>query len=93
MSTWLSPAHGLAMIRVPDDTGGIARKASGTGKAQLARMQLHRQLPCREPDVGLDFGTPGSHRGPKAGAKPLSHPGIPHSYCLRQYFFQRSQRR
>ena len=23
-------------------------------------------------------GTPGSHPGPKAGAKPLSHPGIPH---------------
>ena len=25
----------------------------------------------------LDPGTPGSHSGPKAGAKPLSHPGIP----------------
>ena len=31
----------------------------------------------QEPDVGLDPGTPGSHPGPKAGAKPLSHPGIP----------------
>ena len=31
----------------------------------------------REPDVGLDPGTPGSHPGPKAGAKPLNHPGIP----------------
>ena len=31
----------------------------------------------REPDVGLDPGTPGSRPGPKAGAKPLSHPGIP----------------
>ena len=28
-------------------------------------------------DVGLDPGTPGSRLGPKAGAKPLSHPGIP----------------
>ena len=27
--------------------------------------------------VGLDPGSPGSHPGPKAGAKPLSHPGIP----------------
>ena len=27
--------------------------------------------------VGLNPGTPGSHPGPKAGAKPLSHPGIP----------------
>ena len=36
-----------------------------------------KQDPCREPDVGLDPGTPGSRPGPKAGAKPLSHPGIP----------------
>ena len=34
--------------------------------------------PCREPNVGLDPGTPGSCPGLKAGAKPLSHPGIPH---------------
>ena len=27
--------------------------------------------------MGLDPGTPGSCPGPKAGAKPLSHPGIP----------------
>ena len=31
----------------------------------------------REPDVGFDPGSPGSHPGPKAGAKPLCHPGIP----------------
>ena len=30
-----------------------------------------------EPDVGFDPGSPGSHPGPKAGAKPLRHPGIP----------------
>ena len=29
----------------------------------------------REPDVGFDPGSPGSRPGPKAGAKPLSHPG------------------
>ena len=39
--------------------------------------QREKQAPCREPDVGLDPGTPGSHPGPKAGAKLLSHPGIP----------------
>ena len=43
--------------------------------------QRHRrgekQAPCREPDVGLDPWTPGSRPEPKAGAKPLSHPGDP----------------
>ncbi|XP_048959225.1 L-seryl-tRNA(Sec) kinase isoform X1 [Canis lupus dingo] len=33
----------------------------------------------REPDVGFDPGSPGSRPGPKAGAKPLRHPGIPPS--------------
>ena len=32
-----------------------------------------------EPDVGFDPGSPGSRPGPKAGAKPLRHPGIPTS--------------
>ena len=31
----------------------------------------------REPNVGFDPGSPGSRPGPKAGAKPLRHPGIP----------------
>ena len=39
--------------------------------------QREKQAPCREPDVGLDPGTPGSCLEPKAGAKPLCHPGIP----------------
>ena len=30
-----------------------------------------------EPDVGFDPGSPGLRPGPKAGAKPLRHPGIP----------------
>ena len=33
-----------------------------------------------EPDVGFDPGSPGSHPGPKAGAKPLHHPGIPTAF-------------
>ena len=36
-----------------------------------------KQAPGREPDVGLDPESPGSHPGPKAGVKPLYHPGIP----------------
>ena len=31
----------------------------------------------REPDVGFDPRSPGPRPGPKAGAKPLHHPGIP----------------
>ena len=44
----------------------------------------------REPDVGFDPGSPGLHPGPKAGAKPLHHPGIPicfNSYLNRYIFF------
>ena len=41
------------------------------------QRQKEKQAPCREPDVELDSRTPGSHPGPKAGAKPLSHLGIP----------------
>ena len=41
------------------------------------QAELEKQAPCREPDVGLDPGTPGSGPGPKAGAKPLSHLGCP----------------
>ena len=40
------------------------------------QRQREKQAPCREPDVGLNPGSPGSHPGRKAGAKPLSHPGI-----------------
>ena len=39
--------------------------------------QREKQALCRELDVGLDPGTPGSHPELKAGAQPLSHPGIP----------------
>ena len=31
-----------------------------------------------ESNVGFDPGSPGSRHGPKAGAKPLHHPGIPY---------------
>ena len=44
--------------------------------------QREKQAPCREPDAGLDPGTPEPCPGPKADAKPLSHPGIPWAYFL-----------
>ena len=40
-------------------------------------MQGEKQAPCKEPDVGLDPGTPGSHPELEAEAQPLSYPGIP----------------
>ena len=45
--------------------------------------QREKQAPCREPDVGLNPGMPGSCPGPKAGAKLLSHPGISPSTGLK----------
>lgn len=38
-----------------------------------------------EPDVGFDPRSPGSSPGPKAGAKPLRHPGIPRTSILNHY--------
>ena len=41
------------------------------------QRQREKQAPCREPDVGLDPSTLGSHPEPKADAQPLSPPGAP----------------
>ena len=41
------------------------------------RQREEKQAPCREPDMGLNPGTPGSHPEPQADAQPLSHPGVP----------------
>ena len=49
----------------------------GTQKEREAETQAEgKQAPCREPDVGLNPRSSGSHPGPKAGTKPLSHPGV-----------------
>ena len=50
----------------------------------------------REPDVGFDPGSPGSRPGPKAGAKPLRHPGIPFYLFFKKdfiYLFERERER
>ena len=46
-------------------------------RERQTHRQREMQAPCREPDVGFDPGTPGSHPGLKADAQPLSHPGRP----------------
>ena len=48
------------------------RKREAETQAEGEAGSMHR-----EPDVGFDQGSPGSRPGPKAGAKPLRHPGIP----------------
>ena len=50
-----------------------------TERERQRPRQREKQAPCREPDAGLDPGSPGSRLGPKADAQPLSHPGVPDS--------------
>ena len=49
----------------------------GRGKAG----SMHQEL-----DVGLDPGSPGSCPRPKAGTKPLCHPGIPNFLFLTKLY-------
>ena len=48
-----------------------------TERERQRHRQREKQAPCREPDVGLDPGTPGSRPELKADAQPLSPPGVP----------------
>ena len=50
---------------------------TGGGRERERERERQRQATHREPNAGLDSGTPGSCPGPKAGAKTLSHPAIP----------------
>ena len=38
--------------------------------------QREKQAPCREPDAGLDPGTPGSQPEPEVDARPRSPPSV-----------------
>ena len=53
----------------------------GKEREREREVQRHRQrkkqAPCREPNVGLDPGTPGSCPGPKAGGSTAEPPEIP----------------
>ena len=53
-----------------------------THRDRQRHRQREKEAPCREPDVGLDPGSPASRPGSKAGTKPLSHPGIPFFFFL-----------
>ena len=45
-----------------------------TQRESQRHRQKEKQAPLREPDVGLDPRTPGSHREPKVDAEPLRCP-------------------
>ena len=64
-------------------------------KATERKRQRHRQrekqAPYREPDVGLNPGTPGSHPEPKADTQLLSHPGVPlHDFKVGKAFLSKT---
>ena len=46
----------------------------------------------REPNVGLNPGSPGLRPGPKAGAKPLHHPEIPPLTFFYLHFLQKAKK-
>ena len=51
-----------------------------THRERQRHRQREKQAPCKEPNVGPDPGSPGSHPEPKANAQPLSHSGVPIFY-------------
>ena len=58
------------------------RYGGGEGGVGQRHRQREKQAPHRDPDVGLNPGTLGSHPEPKADAQPLSHPGDPEGPLL-----------
>ena len=50
-----------------------------TQRERQRHRQREKQAPCREPNMGLDPGTPGSQPEPKVGTKLLSHPETPYT--------------
>ena len=57
-----------------------------TQRERQRHRQREKQAPCKELNVGLDPGTPGSGLGLKADALPLSHPGVPNSICVNKKY-------
>ena len=53
-----------------------------TQRERQRHRQREKQAPCREPDMGLNPRTPGSHPEPKADVQPLSHPRVPESFIF-----------
>ena len=54
-----------------------------TERERQRHRQREEQVPCREPDVGLDRRTLGPGPEPKADAQPQSHPCVPEKNFLK----------
>ena len=66
------------MVLLPESgKAGIKKKLSRRDTERQKHRQREKQAPCKEPNVGLNPGTPGSHPEPKADTQPLSHPDVP----------------
>ena len=52
-------------------------------RGRQRHRQREKQAPCKEPDVGLDPRTPGSHPELKADTQPLSNPSAPSIECFK----------
>ena len=55
-------------------------------KERQRHRQREKQASCREPDVGLDPRSPGSHPGLQVAAKPTVPPGLPSSNKFSPFF-------
>ena len=62
-----------------------------TQRERQRHRQREKQAPCRQPNVGLDPGTPGSRPELKADAQPLSHPGVPSKCFLKVLYSLKSK--
>ena len=60
------------------------REREGEGERHRHR-QREKQAPRREPDVGLNPGSPGPHPLAEGGSKLLSHPGCPEAKVFLRY--------
>ena len=67
----------------------IVTEREREAETQAERSRLH----APGADVGIDPGSPESRPGPKAGAKPLRHPGIPHIYFKIEQFQVEKERK
>ena len=56
----------------------------GRERERERERQREKQAPCREPDAGLDPGTPRSFPESKVDTQPLSHPGVPKLWFLKK---------